>query len=100
MAVDASGTGLVPGRIYSWEQIADLFDFSPGYFSLAGGMISRPEHGALLEPEDVLCLITTHPIADRRLRFLEEHQVAVAYDDGSGLVACGALAPALLDPRP
>ncbi len=33
---------------YSWEQIADQFDFEPGYISVAGGMISRPELGALL----------------------------------------------------
>ena len=52
------------------------------------------------KPDNALCLITTRPIADRRLRFLESQQVSVAYDDGSGLVACGARAPKLLDVSP
>lgn len=33
---------------YSWEQLAQRFDFEPDYVSVAGGMISRPEQGALL----------------------------------------------------
>jgi hypothetical protein len=39
---------LQPGRNYSWEELGSLFDFPPSYLSLAGGMISRPELGALL----------------------------------------------------
>jgi hypothetical protein len=49
------------------------------------------------KPDNALCLITTRPIADRRLRFLGSQRVSVAYDDGSGLVPCGALAPKLLE---
>jgi len=39
---------LQPGRTYTWEELGALFDFPPSYLSLAGGMISRPELGALL----------------------------------------------------
>jgi hypothetical protein len=48
------------------------------------------------DPSDRLCLVCDHPISDRRTRFLEEHGIAVAYDEGSGLVASGTLAQKLL----
>jgi hypothetical protein len=35
-------------------------------------------------PEDKLCLVTNHPISDARIRFLEAHGVAAAYDEGNG----------------
>jgi hypothetical protein len=44
------------------------------------------------EPSDRLCLVTDGPISDRRIRFLEHHEVAVAYEAGEGLVPCGTLA--------
>jgi hypothetical protein len=47
-------------------------------------------------PGDRLCLVTDAPIGDRRIRFLEEHKIAVAYDQGNGLIPCGALAQKLL----
>jgi hypothetical protein len=48
------------------------------------------------DPSDGLCLVTDAPISDWRIRFLEAQGVAVAYDQGSGLVACGTLAQKLL----
>jgi hypothetical protein len=45
---------------------------------------------------DGLCLVTDAPISDRRIRFLENHKIAVAYEDGNGLVECGTLAQRLL----
>jgi hypothetical protein len=40
--------------------------------------------------------VTDAPISDRRIRFLENHKIAVAYEDGNGLVECGTLAQRLL----
>lgn len=48
------------------------------------------------DSSDGLCLVTDAPISDRRIRFLEIHHIAVAYDEGNGLVPCGTLAPKLL----
>jgi hypothetical protein len=48
------------------------------------------------EPSDRLCLVTDGPISDRRIRFLEDQGIAVAYDQGSGLILCGTLAVKLL----
>lgn len=39
---------LSKGASYTWEQLAERFGFEPNYISVAGGMISRPEHDALL----------------------------------------------------
>src|SRR5439155_1096374 len=36
------------GAIYSWEELGRTFDFRPAYLSVAGGMISRPDHDAVL----------------------------------------------------
>jgi hypothetical protein len=47
-------------------------------------------------PSDKLCLVASRPISDLRVRFLESQGIAVAYDSGSGLVACGPLAGSLL----
>lgn len=44
---------LRPGSVYSWEELGRQFDFRPEYPGIAGGMISRPEHDALL--------LITHP---------------------------------------
>lgn len=49
----ASGSRLQPGYPYSWEELGRRFDFRPEYPGIAGGMISRPEHDALL--------LITHP---------------------------------------
>jgi hypothetical protein len=48
------------------------------------------------DASDGLCLVTDAPISDRRIRFLENHKIAVAYEDRSELVACGTLAQRLL----
>jgi hypothetical protein len=40
--------------------------------------------------------VTDAPISDRRIRFFENHKIAVAYEDGNGLVECGTLAQRLL----
>src|SRR5437879_609296 len=47
------GRALVPGEAYSWESLGDRFGFGPNYLGAAGGMISRPQHNALL--------LITHP---------------------------------------
>lgn len=47
-------------------------------------------------PGDRLCLVTDGPISDRRIRFLEDQGIAVAYEQGNGLVPCGTLAQKLL----
>lgn len=39
---------LLPGSTYSWEEVAESFEFDPNYITVAGGMISRPAQGALL----------------------------------------------------
>jgi len=44
---------LVPGRVYSWEELADAFKFKASLFTVGGGMLSRPEFDALL--------LITHP---------------------------------------
>lgn len=45
----ASGTHrLRAGQVYSWTELGRTFDFRPEYPGIAGGMISRPEHDALL----------------------------------------------------
>jgi hypothetical protein len=41
--------------------------------------------------------VTDAPISDRRIRFLENHKIAVGYEDGNGLVECGTLAQRLLE---
>jgi hypothetical protein len=43
-----SASALQPGTEYSWEEMAAAFGFQPDYLGAAGGMISRPEMGALL----------------------------------------------------
>jgi hypothetical protein len=49
----ASETRLRPGYAYSWEELGRRFNFRPEYPGIAGGMMSRPEHNALL--------LITHP---------------------------------------
>jgi hypothetical protein len=48
------------------------------------------------EPTDYLCLVTNQAISDLRIRFLESHAIAVAYEQGDRLVPCGILAHELL----
>jgi hypothetical protein len=48
------------------------------------------------EPSDRLCLVTNGPISDRRIRFLEAEGIAVAYEEGNGVIPCGTLAQRLL----
>lgn len=48
------------------------------------------------DPGDKLCLVTDGPISDRRIRFLVAQEIAVAYDEGRGLVPCGTLAQSIL----
>ena len=47
------GDGFREGETCSWEDVAKVFDFKPDYLAIAGGMISRPRHGALV--------LITHP---------------------------------------
>ncbi len=39
---------LEAGRLYPWEELGELFGFAPNYLGAAGGMVSRPNHNALL----------------------------------------------------
>jgi hypothetical protein len=39
---------LVPGRTYTWDELAPTFDFEPDWLGVAGGMLSRPRLDALL----------------------------------------------------
>ncbi|HET7509732.1 MAG TPA: hypothetical protein VFJ65_05715 [Solirubrobacterales bacterium] len=41
-------TQLKPGRVYSWEEVGEVFAWNPNLFGRAGGMISRPEQNAVL----------------------------------------------------
>lgn len=52
-AHERSTPHLAPGRTYSWQELGEAFDFQPAYLSIAGGMIPRPDHGAVL--------LITHP---------------------------------------
>ena len=36
------------GRAYSWEELGELFGFTPNYLARVGGMVPRPEMRALL----------------------------------------------------
>ena len=44
----ASPSELKRGAIYSWQELAAIFDFKPNYLGSAGGMVSRPAQNALL----------------------------------------------------
>jgi hypothetical protein len=44
---------LEPDRIYRWDELADVFGFKPGYFSVAGGMVPSKATESLL--------LITHP---------------------------------------
>ncbi len=52
-AVATKRAKLIPGHTYSWTMLGERFDFAPAYLGAAGGMISRPQHHALL--------LITHP---------------------------------------
>lgn len=47
------GSDLEPGQTYSWEYLGTVFAFKADYFSVAGGMISRPGENVVL--------LVTHP---------------------------------------
>lgn len=62
------------GRIYTWEELADLFDFDPGYLTRVGGMVSRPAFDAIL--------LITHPGGARTIDYGD-------YWDGDDLIYTG-----------
>src|SRR4051812_1139491 len=39
---------LIPGRVYTWDELGARFEFKPRYLSVAGGMMPRPHLHALL----------------------------------------------------
>jgi len=41
------------GQAYGWDEVGDAFSFRPAYLSVAGGMLPRPDHNAIL--------LVTHP---------------------------------------
>ena len=52
MAADVAGA-LEPGRVYSWEELAETFGFQPNYFAITGGMVPSTATDSLL--------LITHP---------------------------------------
>ena len=65
---------LTVGQVYSWEQLADAFEFDSRLFQVGGGMLSRPEHNALL--------LITHPGGARSFDYEDRW-------DGSALIYTG-----------
>ena len=57
----AEPSDLVPGTDYSWEELGAMFGFAPNYLGAAGGMVSRPDHNALL--------LMTHPGGARSIDY-------------------------------
>jgi hypothetical protein len=53
--------GLKPGAVYRWTDLGQRFNFKPDYLAIAGGMISRPVHNALL--------LITHPRGARSFNY-------------------------------
>lgn len=62
------------GTVYSWEQLSGLFGFKPAYLGAAGGIVSRPEHDALL--------LITHPGGGKSFDYED-------YWDGADLIYTG-----------
>jgi hypothetical protein len=65
---------LVDNAVYTWDQLGERFGFRPDYLGAAGGMISRPDHDALL--------IITHPGGARSINYDD-------YWDGEDLIYTG-----------
>jgi hypothetical protein len=65
---------LTSGRSYSWSDLGQLFDFRPAYLAVAGGMISRPAHDAVL--------LITHPGGAKSFDYND-------YWDGGDLIYTG-----------
>ena len=61
-------------QIYSWAELARRYDFSPDYLAIAGGMIPRPDHDAVL--------LITHPGGARSFDYQD-------YWDGPELIYTG-----------
>ena len=93
-AVDLEASGDGRRVIFEAKVLSETNELSRTRVALAQLLEYRYFYG---EPDSALCLVTTRPISDRRLRFLEDQLVAVAYDDGSELTPCGTLAPDLLE---
>ena len=65
---------LVEGRIYSWDDLAELFGFEPGWLNRMGGMGSLPRHDAVL--------IISHPGGGKSFDYDD-------YWDGTDLIYTG-----------
>jgi hypothetical protein len=65
---------LDPGRVYSWDDLAPIFGFQPGYFAVAGGMVPSRETGSLL--------LITHPGGGKSFDYND-------YWDGADLIYTG-----------
>ena len=74
MATNADSHGLVQGQIYSWEELGQIFAFEPDYLGRVGGMVPRPEQGAVL--------LITHPGGGRSFDYND-------YWDGQDLIYTG-----------
>jgi hypothetical protein len=65
---------LIPGELYSWGRLADLFGFAVGYLNRAGGMPTLPAHSAVMS--------ITHPTGGKSFDYED-------YWDGHDLVYTG-----------
>jgi hypothetical protein len=76
-ARDRGGPRLPPlgtGRIYEWDELADLFGFKPGFFTVAGGMVPSAATESLL--------VITHPGGAKSFDYQD-------YWDGDDLIYTG-----------
>lgn len=65
---------LIAEAVYSWDDLGEAFGFAPNYLGSAGGMISRPEIGAVV--------LITHPDGGRSFDYHD-------YWDGADLIYTG-----------
>lgn len=65
---------LCAGQVYSWDDLGEAFGFAPNYLGSAGGMVSRPELGAVV--------LITHPDGGRSFDYHD-------YWDGADLIYTG-----------
>src|SRR5712664_57398 len=70
----AAAPKLTVDRVYTWDELGQLFGFKPDYLGAAGGMIPRPELDALL--------LVTYPGGARSFNYED-------YWDGGALIYTG-----------
>src|SRR3954454_13106856 len=73
MAATTTGA-LEPGRVYTWEELAETFGFQPNYFAITGGMVPSTATDSLL--------LITHPGGGKSFDYQD-------YWDGHHLIYTG-----------